>query len=110
MRFSTLPGDVLDDSVSTPRGLAVKIIGVDGARLTGSEGDVTQDLVLVNGPAFGAPNAKAFLSNLKLLAATTDKIEGVKKVMSAAMRGMHQLVEAKTGQENYTIATLGGHP
>ena len=110
MRFSTLPGDILDDSVSTPRGLAVKIIGVDGARLNGSEGDVTQDLVLVNGPAFGAPNAKAFLANLKLLAATTDKIEGVKKVMSAAMRGMQQLVEATTGQENATIATLGGQP
>ena len=110
MRFSTLPGDILDDSVSTPRGLAVKIIGVDGARLNGSEGDVTQDLVLVNGPAFGAPNAKAFLANLKLLAATTDKIEGVKKVMSAAMRGMQQLVEVTTGQENATIATLGGQP
>lgn len=26
MRFSTIPGDVLDDSVSTPRGLAIKII------------------------------------------------------------------------------------
>ncbi len=32
MRFSTLPGDILDDSVSTPRGLAVKVIGVQGAR------------------------------------------------------------------------------
>ena len=30
MRFSTLPGDVLDDSVSTPRGLAIKVIGVEG--------------------------------------------------------------------------------
>jgi hypothetical protein len=35
MRFSTIPGDILDDSVSTPRGLAVKIIGVKGERLSG---------------------------------------------------------------------------
>jgi len=48
MRFSTLPGDVLDDSVSTPRGLAMKVIGVEGERLEGSEGDVTQDFVLIN--------------------------------------------------------------
>jgi hypothetical protein len=33
MRFSTIPGDILDDSVSTPRGLAIKIIGVEGVRL-----------------------------------------------------------------------------
>ena len=110
MRFSTLPGDLLDDSVSTPRGLALKIIGVEGERLSGSEGDVTQDFVLVNGPAFGAPNAKAFLANLKMLAATTDKIEGVKKVMSGAMQGLQKLVIATSGKPNATIATLGGQP
>jgi hypothetical protein len=58
MRFSTIPGDILDDSVSTPRALAIKVIGVEGERLEGSEGDVTQDFVLNNGPAFGAPNPK----------------------------------------------------
>jgi hypothetical protein len=110
MRLSTIPGDLLDDSVSTPRGLGLKIIGVQGARLPGSEGDVTQDFVLVNGPAFGAPNAKAFLANLKLLAATTDKIEGVKKVMSGAMQGLQKLVIAASGEPNATIATLGGQP
>jgi hypothetical protein len=60
IRFSTIPGDILDDSVSTPRGLAVKIIGVKGERLTGSEGDVTQDFVLVNGPALAPPIQKSF--------------------------------------------------
>src|ERR1700709_225542 len=59
MRFSTLPGDVLDDHVSAPRGMAIKIIGVDGPRLPGSESDTTQDFVLVNSPAFGAPTAAA---------------------------------------------------
>ncbi|SAL05910.1 hypothetical protein AWB81_07357 [Caballeronia arationis] len=46
MRFSTNPGDVLDDKVSTPRGMALKLIGVDGERLPGSEGDITQDFVI----------------------------------------------------------------
>lgn len=110
MRFSTIPGDVLDDSVSTPRGLAIKIIGVEGDRLEGSESDITQDLVLVNGPAFGAPNAKKFLSTLKLLAKTTDRVEGLKKVISGALRGVQQVIVATTGTPSPTIATLGGQP
>ena len=110
MRLSTIPGDILDDSVSTPRGLAVKIIGVEGERLEGSEGDVTQDLVLVNGPAFGAPTPKAFLATLKLLAAMTDKAEGFKKVISGAMRGVQEIIVATTGGPNATVATMGGQP
>ena len=110
MRLSTIPGDLLDDSVSTPRGLAVKVIGVEGARLPESEGEVTQNFVLVNGPAFAVPTAKAFLANLKLLAATTDHVEGVKKVMSAAMRGLNTVVQATAGKPNPTVAQLGGQP
>ena len=53
MRFSTIPGDILDDSVCVPRGLAMKVIGVEGERLDGSEGDVAQDFLLIDGPAFG---------------------------------------------------------
>jgi hypothetical protein len=55
MRLSTTPGDILPDDVSTPRAMAIKIIGVEGERLPGTEGDVTQDFVMVNGPAFNKP-------------------------------------------------------
>ena len=109
MRLSTLPGDILDDAVSTPRGLAVKIIGVEGERLPGSEGDVTQDFVLVNGPAFGAATAQKFLPNLKLVAATTDRAEGLKKLVSAFARVTEALLEA-FGTKSSTILTLGGQP
>src|ERR1700722_5526854 len=34
MRLSTIPGDILDDSISVPRGLALKVVGVPGARVT----------------------------------------------------------------------------
>lgn len=107
MRFSTLPGDILDDSVSTPRGLAVKVLGVEGARLPDSESDTTQDFIMVNGPAFSAPNAKKFLGNLKMLAATTDKAEGVKKVLSAVNRTTESVIEA-FGGKSPTLTTMGG--
>src|SRR6266446_3065639 len=103
MRFSTLPGDILDDSVSTPRGLSVKIIGVEGERLSGSEGDVTQDFVLVNGPAFGAPTPKKFLPVITLLAKTTDKSQGLKKVLSALMRQVQRMIVAVTDRKKRRV-------
>ncbi len=41
LRISTNPGDILNDTVSSPRDLAMKIIGVEGERLSGSEGATT---------------------------------------------------------------------
>lgn len=107
MRFSTTPGDLLSDSVTTPRGLALKVYGIIGDRLPGAEG-LTQDFVLVNGKAFSTPDADAFLANLKLLAKTTDKAEGLKKMLSGALRGAEKLVEA-TGHQSATLVGLGGH-
>jgi hypothetical protein len=109
MRLSTVPGDILDDAVSTPRAVALKIIGAEGARLPSSENDVTQDFIFINGPAFGAPTAHAFAKNLKLVAATTDKAPGLKKVLSAVFRGAEKVSEA-LGHESSTLLTLGGHP
>ncbi|EJN09531.1 catalase family protein [Herbaspirillum sp. YR522] len=109
MRLSTSPGDVLDDKVSTPRGMAIKIVGVEGARLPGSEGAVTQDLVLINGPSFSVSGAKKFLGNLKLLAATTDKAPELKKVLSAVLRGAESMLES-AGIESSKLIALGGHP
>lgn len=107
LRFSTNAGDILDDSISLPRGVALKILGVEGARLPGSEDDATQDFVMVNGPAFGAPNPKKFLGNLKLLAATTDKAEGAKKFLSAVLRGAEAALEA-VGGKSTLLSSLGG--
>ncbi len=109
LRFSTNPGDILDDKVSTPRGLAVKMVGVEGARLPGSEGDVTQDFVMQNAKAFTAATPKDFLKTLKLLAKTTDKMPRTKQVMSAVLRGVEATLEV-VGGESGTLKSLGGHP
>jgi hypothetical protein len=109
MRFSTIPGDILDDNVSVPRGLAIKAVGVPGERVEGSEADVTQDFVFANGPVFPKGHPKSFLSTLKLLAGTTDKAPGMKKALSFVMRGVEKLVES-VGGESPTVMTLGGYP
>ena len=109
LRFSTLPGDILDDSISVPRGLAVKLFDVPGDRLPGSDADTTQDFILVNGPAFASPTPKAFLANLKMLAKTTDVGEGLKKGLSATMQTLDAALET-VGIQSPTIQTLGGAP
>jgi hypothetical protein len=109
MRISTIPGDLLDDRVSTPRGLAVKVLGIEGERLAGSEDATTQDFVLVNGPVFGAPTARKFLGVVKLLAATTDKAPGLKQAFSSAAQAIEKGLEA-LGGKSATLVTLGGHP
>ncbi len=109
MRLSTVPGDLLDDKISTPRGMAIKVIGVPGERLPGGDGHTTQDFLMVNGPAFGASTAKKFLGMLKLLATTTDKGETLKKAFSAVARGTEKAVEALGGKSG-TLIAMGGHP
>lgn len=109
VRLSTTPGDVLDDKVSTPRGLALKLVGVPGARVDGSESDTTQDFVMVNGPVFATATAKQFSGNLKLLAPTTDKAPRLKVALSAVLRGAEHVLEA-VGGESGLLKSLGGHP
>lgn len=109
MRLSTNPGDILADTVSTPRGLALKIMDVPGKRLPGSEEARTQDFVMVNAPVFMAPDTRAFSRSLKLLAKTTDKAPHAKQALSAVLRGTEAVVE-KAGSESATLKSLGGHP
>jgi hypothetical protein len=109
LRFSTNPGDILDDKVSTPRGLALKLIGVEGERLSGSENQVTQDFVMVNAPGFIAATPKDFLRSLKLLAKTTDKAPRAKQALSATLRGAETALEA-LGGESKMLKSMGGHP
>ena len=108
MRLSTNAGDILPDAISLPRGLALKVLDVEGERLPGAEGR-TQNFVLVNGPVFQAKTASAFLGNLKLLAGTTDKMEGAKKVMSSVLRGVSGALQT-VGIESPKLQSLGGAP
>ena len=109
LRISTQPGDILDDAVNSPRGLALKVLGVEGERLPGSQGDATQDFILVNGPAFGARNTAKFLANLTMLAKTTDRMEGVKKALSAVLQPINTALEA-VGLSSANVQQLGGAP
>lgn len=108
MRLSTNAGDILPDAVSLPRGLAMKVLDVEGPRLPGADG-ATQDFIMVNGPVFQAPNPQTFLSSLKLLAKTTDRMETTKIVVSTVLQTVNKGLEA-VGVASPTIQGLGGAP
>lgn len=108
LRISTNAGDILPDAVSLPRGLAIKVVGVEGARLPDAAGG-TQDFVMVNGPVFQAKTAETFLGSLKMLAKTTDRMEGTKKAMSSILQGVNSALET-VGTPSTTVQSLGGAP
>ncbi len=108
IRLSTNAGDILPDTISLPRGLALKVLGVEGERLPDAEG-TTQDFIMVNGKVFQAPDADAFLKNLKLLAKTTDRMEGTKVVASKVLQGVNAALTA-VGLPSTKLGSLGGAP
>lgn len=109
IRISTIPGDPLRDSVSLPRGLALKLFGVDGARLPESLEDSTQDFLFASAPAFAAPDAAGFAKNLKLISRTTDRIEWAKSALSWILRPIVNGLEAM-GADAGALKAMGGYP
>jgi hypothetical protein len=109
IRISTNAGDILPDAISLPRGVALKILDVEGERLPGSEG-TAQDFIFVAAKTFQAKTAEKFLGSLKMLAKTTDRLEGTKKVISATLRGVHNAFEAVGFDPPAAVDSLGGAP
>ena len=94
LRFSTNPGDMLADNVSSPRGLAVKVLHVEGPKVAGHENGTTQDFVCINANAFTAPDPKGFLDQIKLFDKNLDTSEGVKHAASLAARATNAVLKA----------------
>ena len=94
MRFSTNPGDMLADNVSSPRGLAIKILSAPGDVAPESAAPATQDFVCVAAFAFPVPGPKEFLKQLKALDKTLEFPEEVKHAVSFVAREANQALRA----------------
>ena len=94
MRFSTNPGDMLADNVSSPRGLAIKVLNVEGPKVSTFADGSTQDFVCINANAFTAPDPKGFLQQIKTFDKNLDTSEGVKHAVSVAARATNAVLKA----------------
>ncbi len=108
LRFSTNPGDILSDHISSPRGLAMKIVGVAGEVMPSHVGEVTQDFVMVNAKAFEAKDSASFLKNLKVLDKHANDSEALKQVVSTTARLAETALEV-VGGESAMLKNFG-HP
>ena len=91
VRLAHVPGEPLDDrKVSTPRGMALKVLGVDGPMLAGS----TQDWVLDTGEVFIASNADVFLQQITMTEAAAGKPEALHAAVSAVSRVQNAALNA----------------
>ncbi len=82
-RLANVPGELDRDSVATQRGLALKLLGVEGERLPGHT-DATQDFVLDSGNRFAAGTAAKFLASHRMLEHAPQISGRVKAIISRA--------------------------
>lgn len=109
VRLAQGPGEHLPDSVSTHRGLAIKVLDVDGPRLPGHDAP-TQDFVLATGPVFPNADAPAFLTAMKGLEAGAGGHAGLKQAVSVATRTIDKAVTALTGDHSPLMDFFGHTP
>jgi hypothetical protein len=107
VRFAQGPGETLGDRVSTHRGIAIKVFGVEGEKLPGHTAP-TQDFVFATGTTFPSGTAKGFLRDAKQIGAATPLPEGFKSAVSATMRGFNTLLHSVGA--NSPKADFFGHP
>lgn len=107
LRLSTAPGDLHSDRIAAPRGMAIKLLGVQGPQLLpGREAARTQDLLLVNHPVIAFGHAAAYLKTQKLLEQHADDPEAVRRILAAVAHGGSKALHL-LGIENPVVDTLG---
>lgn len=108
VRFAQGPGEKLGDRVSTHRGMAIKVFGVEGAKLSGHDAP-TQDFVLASGTTFPAGTAAGFLAQAKKIGMTVPMPEGVKSAAASIARNINKVLNA-VGAEPSPTLDFYGHP
>lgn len=108
VRLANVPGEILDDSVATQRGMAIKVLDVRGEMLPGHEGEGTQDFVLDTGTRFPNADAAGFLATILGLEQATRAPQVVKKAVSKVSRAANAALEA-VGAGSATLDFFG-HP
>ena len=108
VRLAQGPGEKLGDRVSTHRGMAIKVFGVEGEKLPDHDAP-TQDFVFASGTTFPAGTAAGFLSQAKKIGMTVSMPEGVKSAAAAVARNLNRTLTA-VGLSPSPTADFYGHP
>jgi hypothetical protein len=106
VRFSSAPGDINSDKIPSPKGMAIKVIGVEGRKvLAGHEDEVTQDFLLVNHPVIPFGHITSYWKMQQLLEKHADDSEAALRAVAALARGAAAVLDL-TGVETPTLDAL----
>ena len=67
--------DATNNDISSSRGMAIKLLGVEGQTLLDVPGENSQDFLMINTPMFAFANVAEYLDLTQILAANNDKID-----------------------------------
>lgn len=111
IRFSTAPGMIEPDKKSNQRGMALKIIGVEGEKFLPEEHDaVTQDFLLVNYPIIPTGTVKDYLDQQKKIEDyinTPELFQTIQGAMLTAGRKINNLLGNEDDPNDF--GTPGSH-
>lgn len=103
IRFSSAPGEIKDDNIPTPHGMAVKVIGVAGQKMLPDQADeVTQDFLMVSMPVIPFGTVEQYLKMQNIIALQDESPEEGQRAFAALARG-GQKVLGLLGIQNPTV-------
>ena len=105
-RLSSAPSDIHSDAIPAPRGFAIKVIGVEGERLSPDIGGANQDFLMVNFPVLAFGTVQKYKKMLTLLERRARSPEAVQKASAATARGVQRLVRAVGATPDATLQGL----
>ena len=105
-RLSSAPGDIHSDKIPAPRGFAIKVLGVDGERLSPDLGGANQDFLMVNFPALAFGTIPKYKVMLSLLEANAHAPDTFQRLVAGTAHGARELLEAFGGTPGATLQGL----
>lgn len=105
-RLSSAPSDIHSDEIPAARGFALKIIGVDGERLSPEIDGSNQDFLMVNFPALAFGTIAKYKRMLALLEANSHAPDTFQRLVAGTAHGAKQVVESLGGTPGATLDGL----
>lgn len=106
IRLSSAPGDIHSDTIPAPRGMAIKVIGVEGERLLPDDQGRNQDFLLVNIPVLSFGTIGKYRQLIGVLEKNAQNPGFLQRAMAGVARGVEAAVEAVGVEPGATLRGL----
>lgn len=101
IRFSTAPGDIVPDGIGAARGMALKVLDVDGEKALPDISARTQDFLLVNHPTISSGDVHTYRRDQAVLLKASKQPEELQLAATAVLRAgaglLHKVGIDRTG-------------